>query len=255
MPVGSMTRHRLWTAGGILLALGWLLAANAQNANEQNAATTAANAQNTNAQNAATTAANAQNANAPDRLAAFKSRLRDHLIPVQTLRADFVQTRTLAALDFELTFSGQIAMEKNRRLAWIVHAPMAYVCLLHDRQLTQWDGDSNQVLTISQRSMPWLQALHDTLGSWLAADLEAITRDFSVAEVAETAITLTPRTPFFSDFITTLTIAFTPDFQLAESIFITEVNGDHMRIQFKNSVLNQPIPEDTWQVPPKSKQP
>ena len=218
MPVGSMTRHRLWTAGGILLALGWLLAANAQNANEQNAATTAANAQ-----NAATTAANA-----PDRL---------------------------AALDFELTFSGQIAMEKNRRLAWIVHAPMAYVCLLHDRQLTQWDGDSNQVLTISERSMPWLKVLHDTLSSWLTADLEAITRDFTVADVAETTITLTPMTPFFSEFITTLTIAFTPDFQLAESILITEVNGDHMRIQFKNSVLNQPIPEDTWQVPPKPKQP
>ena len=235
MPVGSMTRHRLWTAGGILLALGWLLAANAQNANEQNAATTAANA--------------------PDRLAAFKSRLRDHLIPVQTLRADFVQTRTLAALDFELTFSGQIAMEKNRRLAWIVHAPMAYVCLLHDRQLTQWDGDSNQVLTISERSMPWLKVLHDTLGSWLAADLEAITRDFTVADVTETTITLTPLTPFFSEFITTLAIAFTPDFKLAESILITEVNGDRMRIHFKNSVLNQPIPEDTWQVPPKPKQP
>ncbi|OQC17016.1 MAG: lipoprotein chaperone [Lentisphaerae bacterium ADurb.Bin082] len=182
-------------------------------------------------------------------------RLKKSVIPVQTLQADFTQTRTLAELGMELTFTGRIVMEKQGRLGWFVHTPLAYACILGNGRLVQWDGESNQVLTLSERQVPWLKALQESLGNWLGADVDAIFQDFTLIGGSEKSISLAPKTPFLQDFIKTLVLSFTPDFTQVDNILLLEVNGDSMLIQFNHPVLNQPIPEDTWQVPPKPRQP
>ena len=230
MPMGTMMRHRTPGALALILASALTLALPAPQATAEN----------------------------PQPLTPLLPGL-DHLkksvLPVQTLQAGFTQTRTLAELSLELKFTGRIVMEKQGRLAWFVHTPLAYACILEKGRLTQWDGESNQVLTLSERQAPWLKALQEALGHWLGADLDAIFRDFTLIGASEKSLSLAPKTPFLQDFIKTLVLFFTPDFKQVDQILLWEVNGDSILIQFNNPVLNQPIPEDTWQVPPKPKQP
>lgn len=76
--------------------------------------------------------------------AQFREKLAANLGKVETVEAAFIQNRRLKSLDMTLAITGRLALEKGKRMAWLVREPMRYMCVISEQGLAQWDGDSRR---------------------------------------------------------------------------------------------------------------
>ena len=87
-------------------------------------------------------------------------KIRRKMGAVSTLQAEFVQKKRIASLKHTLMIRGELALDRKGKMAWRVHSPMRYVCLIDGNSLTQWDEDSDSVLKLDVSKNPALQ-VHD----------------------------------------------------------------------------------------------
>lgn len=111
---------------------------------------------------------------------------------METVEAAFIQNRRLKSLDMTLAITGRLALEKGKRMAWLVREPMRYMCVISEQGLAQWDGDSGEVLKLSAKRIPWLRLIYGSLSGWLSADLDALEKEFTVETSGERSLRLTP---------------------------------------------------------------
>lgn len=185
--------------------------------------------------------------------AQFREKLAANLGKVETVEAAFIQNRRLKSLDMTLAITGRLALEKGKRMAWLVREPMRYMCVISEQGLAQWDGDSGEVLKLSAKRIPWLRLIYGSLSGWLSADLDALEKEFTVETSGERSLRLTPLDAgFFKEYVKTVEFEFGPGLDRVERLRIVEKNGDEMEIVFRDVVNNQPIPGERWQLPPPS---
>ena len=72
--------------------------------------------------------------------AQFREKLAANLGKVETVEAAFIQNRRLKSLDMTLAITGRLALEKGKRMAWLVREPMRYMCVISEQGLAQWDA-------------------------------------------------------------------------------------------------------------------
>ena len=179
----------------------------------------------------------------------FQQRLSESLVAVQTIQSDFTQIREMPALEMKLEISGHLAFDSTaKRLLWRVEKPLPCAFRMQGGKLSQWDGETGKVLSISATKLPWLKLLQERLGQWLSGDLPALRREAEVTVLAATRVRLTPIGGMLETIAKAVEIEFSEDLTHVVHIRIEEKTGDVLSIHFRNAILNQPIPEELWEL-------
>ena len=171
---------------------------------------------------------------------------------VDTLQAEFTQTKQIALLNHRVSITGDLCMEKkDGRMAWHVASPIRYSCVITNQSLTQWDIDSNQQVILSVDRYPWLKVLSQNLKDWFSGNFQNMSSGFT-AEVSEKhEMIMTPRPDNrIAEFIKSIRFYFADDGSSVSRVIFTEINGDTTDIIFNNIKINHPIPPEKWNVKP-----
>ena len=176
----------------------------------------------------------------------------DDLKNIDTLQSEFTQVKQIALLNHRVVISGELCLEKkNGRMAWHVASPIRYSCVITNQALTQWDIDSNQVLTLSVDRYPWLKVLSQNLKDWFSGNFQNMSSGFTAQTGDSHEMLMTPRPDNrIAEFIKSIKFYFADDNSSISRVIFTEANGDTTEIVFTNIKINHPIPQEKWNVKP-----
>lgn len=168
-----------------------------------------------------------------------------------SIQADYRQTRHLQSISFTFVIHGRMLQEPGRRLAWITTTPLHTVTIFTAKSFQQWDAETKQVTSISTADMPWLKMIFDYQSQWLSGNLEIMRQDFTMVPLDWQTLRLIPKQEAFTIFFQEIELRFRKDFAAIEKITFKERNGDFMVMDFTKVINNEPIPKETWNLPPK----
>ena len=118
---------------------------------------------------------------------------------------------------------------------------------LQNDEFAQWDGETGKVFSISAAKLPWIKTLQEHLGQWLSGDLSAMRKEADVKVLSQYRVRLIPRDGLLATLANAVELEFSEDYERVAEIRMEGKSGDVLTIQFQNTLLNQPIPEATWQ--------
>ncbi|MCX6986529.1 MAG: outer membrane lipoprotein carrier protein LolA [Lentisphaerae bacterium] len=171
---------------------------------------------------------------------------------IDTLQAEFTQTKQIALLNHRVVITGELCLEKNDgRMAWHVASPIRYSCVITKQSLTQWDIDSDQQVTLSVDRYTWLKVLSQNLKDWFSGNFQNMSSGFTAEIGDRREMLMTPRPDNrIAEFIKSIKFYFADDGSSVSQVIFTEINGDTTDITFNNIKINQPIPPEKWNVKP-----
>ncbi len=174
-------------------------------------------------------------------------KIRRKMGAVSTLQAEFVQKKRIASLKHTLMIRGELALDRKGKMAWRVHSPMRYVCLIDGNSLTQWDEASDSVLKLDVSKNPALQVLSKSMTRYFGGRFDEMADEFSISLQGPLSLRLVPRKEsMISRFIREIEVETSPDYSFITRVVIREVGGDESVIEYSNVRRNQPVPESTW---------
>jgi outer membrane lipoprotein-sorting protein len=183
-------------------------------------------------------------------------RLQQSLKTVQTVESDFVQEKKLAILDHLLMIKGHFALAKPDRLIWIVHEPVRYAVRIEGEEVRQWDEDTNHVDVIHLAGDPTFKAVSEQIQAWFLGNYDTLAKSYDVNVLSENPLSLEfiPKSDtMVAKVISRVKVTFSGDQRYIQTMVIDEAGGDSNTIHFVGAVVNQPIKDDTWRIPPNDK--
>jgi outer membrane lipoprotein-sorting protein len=184
----------------------------------------------------------------PDDVLAF---LEKNLSQIQTIQADFVQTKTMTMFKQKLVIKGKMAIQNPDRVAWHVDEPVRYSFLINGAKLTQWDEDTDKVQSLALDKDPAFSAVFQQLTAWFSGRYTVLLESYTVAvEKREPyVLVFTPKAGSMVDgVIANVRVVFRADGRYIEELTIHEAAGNITVINFANAILNGPIDDKMWKV-------
>lgn len=183
------------------------------------------------------------------RLRELETQLRE----VRTVQTDFVQEKRLAVFSRTVTLTGRIALERGERLSWQVATPVRHAMVIQGDRAQLWDEDTDRVQTIDLGANPAFKAMFEQMRAWFSGEYSALAAGYEISVRAEDPLTFAfvPRAgTAMAAMLAEVTVTIAADRRRLSEIAMVEVGGDSNRLRFLNTVLDAPIPEDAWRVPP-----
>jgi len=182
--------------------------------------------------------------------------IQDKLQTVRTVEADFVETKLLALLNHKLTIRGHLALQRPDRLIWIVRQPVRYAIRIDGDEVRQWDEDTNRVDVIHLGGDPTFKAVSYQMKSWFLGNYKALGDSYNVYVNTRRPVSLQfqPKSgSMVAGMLTRIDLTFQEDTHYVDSMSVEESSGDTTSVQFVNAQVNQPIADETWEMPPHEK--
>ena len=150
------------------------------------------------------------------------------------IRADFVQTKQMAALKRPLVTSGRLIFARQAGVLWQIEKPYRMSYVLGETRLVEIGADGARRVR-EARDVPGLAQVGRVFRALLGAN-DAALRDYFDATVQGDAghwtMTLKPRAPQLAQYLGALQLS---GGRYVDEISIIEAGGDHTRIVFSNS--------------------
>lgn len=179
--------------------------------------------------------------------------LQKQLRTVETIQADFVQEKRLSVMNHKLKITGQFAMRKPDKLVWIVRDPVKYAIKIDGEEIQQWDEDTNTVQVIHLGGDPTFAAVTQQLQAWFTGDYKTLGDNYDAQLQGENPlhISFVPKgQSMVAKVMKQIDLTFGKSELYIEKMVITEASGDVTTLQFNGTLINQPIPKETWEIPP-----
>ncbi len=125
--------------------------------------------------------------------------------------------------------------------------------ILQGERIEFWDEDTNQVQTIRLDANPAFKAMSEQMRAWFSGEYSALAENYDVSIRGENPLTVSfaPKAgTALAKTLVAVTVTFAADRRRLLEISMLEEGGDSNRIRFLDPVLNEPIPESAWKVPP-----
>lgn len=182
--------------------------------------------------------------------------LQKHLESVKTVQADFEQEKKLAVFNRIMMIRGEMALDRPRRMMWRVHEPVRYSILMEGGTVRQWDEDTNRVQTLHVEDNSTLKAVFSQFQAWFLGDYHAIAKAYDVVIVDREppCLRFSPKPDSaMAEMVKQVQMTMSKDRLSMETIVIEEKGGDSTTIRFRTIRLNQPIPDEVWEIPPRGR--
>lgn len=179
------------------------------------------------------------------------TRLGREFAAIRTVQARFVEKKQIRILDQSMELTGSLAVEKPERLAWRIEKPLACTLILSDGKVRQWDEDSEDVQSFSSRSNPMFAMVLDQMQNWFSGNFVSLQDDYSVTLVSDNppVLDFVPhKDSVNANVIRRVQVTVREDLRYVESIRIDDASGDSTVITFIDTVLNEPVPPETWRI-------
>jgi outer membrane lipoprotein carrier protein len=184
---------------------------------------------------------------------ALLEHIQQQLRSVETIEADFVQEKQLSVLNHKVTITGHMALQKPDKLVWIVRQPVKYAIRIEGEEIRQWDEDTNQVQVIHLGGDPTFAAVTQQLQAWFMGDYKTLGDSYDVSLLGEHPLRLAfvPKgQSMVAKALKRVDLTFGKSERYIDEMVISEASGDATTLQFNNTQINQPIPKETWEIPP-----
>jgi outer membrane lipoprotein carrier protein len=180
--------------------------------------------------------------------------IQKQLRTVDTMQADFVQKKRLSMLRHTLVIEGKLAMKKPNKVIWIVDKPTRYAIRVDGEELTQWDEDTNKVQVLHLGGDPTFKNITEQIQAWFLGDYKMLEKSYDVYVLSEKPLSLrfAPQAGgMVAKMVKNIEITFGNDETEVDKMVINESTGDTTTLTYSNTRLNQPIPDQIWEIPPK----
>lgn len=164
------------------------------------------------------------------------ARLGARLEQAPVVRAEFVQTKEMAAFKKPLVTRGRLIFARQQGVLWQIEQPLKLAYVLQEARMVEIGEDGVAQIKTAQE-VPGLAQVGRIFRALLGGQTKALADLFDSMGSGDPdrawTLTLTPRTPQVGQFIRRITLT---GGQHVDSIRIEEAGGDSATIRFKNTV-------------------
>ncbi|MEI7429607.1 MAG: outer membrane lipoprotein carrier protein LolA [Betaproteobacteria bacterium] len=150
------------------------------------------------------------------------------------LRAEFVQTKQVAAMKRPLVTSGHLTFSQQHGVLWQIEQPYRMSYVLGEERIVEISSDGVR-RERGLREVPGLAQVGRVFRAMLGANTAALQEVFEVAvqgDVGKWEISLKPRQAQLAQFLSGMQLS---GARFVESITISEAGGDTTQIRFRNT--------------------
>ena len=179
--------------------------------------------------------------------------LEKNFSSIQTVQTSFRQKKELKIFSRTLVMNGRLALENPNRLAGRIDSPSRYALVLDGEYARQWDEDSNSVQKNKTAGDPVFEEVIGQIEKWFSGAFTSLLDDYDlvVQSSQPPVLEFTPKPASITvKVIRRVTISVRRDRAYVEQIEIEDAGGDKTQIEFYDTVLNAPLPPETWEVVP-----
>lgn len=176
------------------------------------------------------------------------SRISLSVKKVHTLSSAFTQERRTAMLKDAMVSSGRFFFAKPDKIRWETIDPSLAGFSVKGQEAKRWQGTSGTPEKIALSEAPFLQALIQQIVAWTSADFSSLYNRYDIKVIREDPVTLglTPLQAGERDYVSQVTLIFSPDLSYVTSVRIQETKGDEIVIRFLSAVVNEPIADENF---------
>ncbi|AVS68434.1 hypothetical protein C8245_24770 [Paracidovorax avenae] len=159
------------------------------------------------------------------------SSLAQHVAQYPVVRAEFTQTRQMAALKRPVVTTGRIIYSRERGVLWQIEKPYAMTYVLQDDKVVEIGADGQR----RERQVQGLAEIGRVFRAVLSADTQALAGYFDIAVQGTTAqwtLELKPRQPQMAQVMERIQI--TGD-QFVQTLRMDEAGGDSTSLRFRGT--------------------
>jgi hypothetical protein len=170
----------------------------------------------------------------PARAADVLNQIGAQIEQFQVVRAEFVQTKQMAALKRPLVTSGHLTFSRQHGVLWQIEKPYRVSYVLGETKIVEIGGDGARRVR-ETRDVPGLAQVGRVFRAMLGANSDTLREYFDVAAQgtpAQWSIALTPRQSQLARFLSGMQLT---GGRFVEEIRISEAGGDDTRIRLSNS--------------------
>ena len=176
------------------------------------------------------------------------SRIAISVKKVQTMSSAFEQERHTAMLKDAMISSGRFFFAKPDKIRWETIDPSPAGFSVNGREAKRWQGTSDPPEKINLSEAPFLQVLIQQILAWTSADFTSLKDRYDLKVISEEPVILglVPLLAGERDYVSQVTLVFSPDLMYVTSVSIQEKKGDEIVIRFFNAIINEPITDERF---------
>jgi hypothetical protein len=166
----------------------------------------------------------------PDLLERIGAQIGQHAV----VRAEFTQTRQMAAMKRPLATSGRLVYARQHGVLWQIEQPYRIGYVLGEERIAEIAADGAR-RERRVRDVPGLAQVSRVLRALFSADAAVLREHFEVAQRGDASkweLDLKPRQPQLAQFLTALQVS---GGRFVDAIRMEEAGGDVTQIRFRNS--------------------
>lgn len=167
------------------------------------------------------------------------AQLAARLDQAHAIHAGFTQVKSLQALKRPLKSSGRLAFARDKGVLWLIEKPYQASYALTRETVTEIAPDGSRKVR-QARDVPALAQVGRVFQAIFQGDIKALEEHFTVTVTGEAEhwrVELAPK-PALQRFLKGISAR---GGRFIELIEIDEAQGDHTRIEFRDSRLDQPL--------------
>jgi outer membrane lipoprotein carrier protein len=169
---------------------------------------------------------------------------------VNTLAADFTQSKQLKMLAHPIRSEGKLYYQRPGNIRWEYTSPIKSVLISTKQGVVRLTWRGGRYQPDADAKLKPVQMVMAQLEHWLSGDFSNTTLFVPTLEAGPPRrVKLTPRDQALSKFITAVYVTFSTTPGVVDTIEIWEGPDAVTRIQLKNAKVNQPLPARTFQPP------
>lgn len=168
------------------------------------------------------------------------AKLSARLEQASVLRAEFVQTKELAAFKKPVVTKGHFVFARRDGVLWQIEQPLKLTYVIQENRIGEI-GDDGVMQMRSTQDVPALAQIGRILRSLLGAQLAPLREWFDASAEGDDkrwTMVLTPKSAQVGQVIRRITITGS---QYVEGLTIDEASGDNTRIRFRNTIEGKAI--------------
>jgi outer membrane lipoprotein-sorting protein len=175
-----------------------------------------------------------------------KKQIKTASAKLKTMQADFVQDKNLTFLDEIIQSKGRFVFRSPNSVRWEYTEPYYYLIIIDNGSITIKDEQKENKLEIA--SNPIFKQINKLMLSTVKGDI-LLNKDFDskVYKNKDTyKLMLVPNDNNMKEFISSIDLILNQKDLTVISIKLIEPMGDYTFITFKNKVLNETLPKNSF---------
>ena len=176
----------------------------------------------------------------------FKNKIVTESKALQTLSANFTQTKHISFLNKPITSTGKLHLKSDEKLRWEYITPTKYTVVFRDKKLmVNNQGKQSTVdLAINKQFEKLSKLISGSINGNMFDDKEFVISYFKTD--SDYLVKLTPKAKDLGKYIKEIALYFDKNGQLVNQTKMIEPNNDYTVITFTNKKINQPIHDSVF---------